>query len=123
MYKPLHYRRINAYDYYYLSVLQVIRTRKIASMFENELSGLKSRFSSLLGTSSTVEGRLVTPSNTQRKTAKKKGDIEITEHADSNDNFLRLNLDSYPRKIEKTPNAHSSNLLEVTVPNSAGASQ
>ena len=92
-------------------------------MFEEELSGLKSRFSSLLGTSNAVERRLVMPFNAQRKKAKKTGDIDITEQADSNDNFLRLSLDNYPRKIEKIRKTHSSNLLEVTVPNNTGASQ
>ena len=90
-------------------------------MFEDELSGLKSKFSTLLGTKNATEKRSKLPSNAQR-TKLEKGYIEDTVRADSNENWLKLNLDSFQSKSERNLCWAASNVPEVVIPEDIGVS-
>ena len=87
-------------------------------MFQDELSGLKSKFSSLLGSSSSKEKRRpVTSSNVEERKEIEKCDTESTQRAsDSNDNMLKMSIDKYRGVVEANYSKHVSTIPQVVLP-------
>lgn len=97
---------------------EVSRTRRIASMFQDELSGLKSKFSSLLGSSSSKEKRrALTSSNVEGSREIGACDTESNQRtSDSNDNMLKTNIDKYRGMVEANYSKHVTTIPQVLLP-------
>lgn len=79
---------------------EVIRTRKIASMFENEISGLKTKFSSILGKVNDTAVHNNTAAKIQRNNAPHINIVKSTEQDFHRDSSSMVDLERYQGKVE-----------------------
>ena len=93
----------------------MLRTRRIAAMFEDEVSGLKTRFSSLLEKASDATMVSTVTQKLQRSRLNSNCIGEVAERKSETGQFFNVELDNFQSKSEADYSRSLTTVAEVSL--------